>query len=331
MNTVHLCELPPQQATRAALSPNTARNHHYIAQTEQRQHAFNPEVNANNQNVYRLAKNAWFDAKAVCQSVNIDHNLSAPNLYTLAELRDGQQYNLENWFVRYEGRFERDCEVAKQLPEGEHVLTEEVVRILKLKWLSLLRNPLNADHFIVRHLSTAWQSGLAQYAKTLEPHILERDDEARHKLAKQFGFTDKGYISWLSFIFALLSDAVATPSWFERISDLLIRHPAVRIEMLRQSDAYTVFADTGFALQASQQQLSIGFSIDAHHWLICHIPEEHWQDLSNCWCTSLPENQPQRIKVFNAEQQQAHVFNLFMHRSAQRYVYTQAHKRSLLA
>ena len=135
MDTVKLCELPPQIPTQAVLHPNTARNHHYVSQTEQRQHAFNTEVNANNQNVYRHAKAKQFERGSVGQSVNIDHNLSAQDLYTLAQLRDGQQYNMENWFVRYEGRFEADAQAAKMLALGEHVLPEEVVRVLKLKCL----------------------------------------------------------------------------------------------------------------------------------------------------------------------------------------------------
>ena len=119
MDTVKLCELPPQIPTQAVLHPNTARNHHYVSQTEQRQHAFNTEVNANNQNVYRHAKAKQFERGSVGQSVNIDHNLSAQDLYTLAQLRDGQQYNMENWFVRYEGRFEADALAAKLLTVGE--------------------------------------------------------------------------------------------------------------------------------------------------------------------------------------------------------------------
>ena len=333
MDTVKLCELPPQIPTQAVLHPNTARNHHYVSQTEQRQHAFNTEVNANNQNVYRHAKAKQFERGSVGQSVNIDHNLSAQDLYTLAQLRDGQQYNMENWFVRYEGRFEADALAAKMLPLGEHVLPEEVARVLKLKWLSLLRNPLNADHFIVRHLSQAWQPSLSQFAQTLEPYIHDRDDEARHKLAKQFGFTDKAYVSWLSFLYALLSDAVATPSWLERITDLLIRHPDIKIELFQdRHQAYTtVFADTGFALQAASTGLSVGFSLDPHHWLVCHIPEAFWQQMAQCWCEPAPETGKQTLLVLAADASQAQLFNALMYKNAHSYVYAQQEQRSRLA
>ena len=325
MDTVKLCELPPQIPTQAVLHPNTARNHHYVSQTEQRQHAFNTEVNANNQNVYRHAKAAQSVRGSRGQSVNIDHNLSAQDLYTLAELRDGQQYNLEPWFVRYEGRYEVDAEALRSLPVGTQVLPETVVRVLKLKWLSLLRNPYNAQHFMLRHLSAAWQHGLAQFAQELQPHLHERDDRARFRLAKQFGFTDSAYVSWLSFLYALLSDAVAQPSWLERLTDLLIRHPAVRIELFQdQEHAYhTVFADTGFALQAAATGLSIGFGTDSHHWLICHIPEAHWQNLAQCWCEPAPAVGEQSLHVFAADASQARLFNELMYKSAEQYVYAQ--------
>ena len=325
MNTVQLCELPPQVPTRAVLHPNTARNHHYIAQTEQRLYAFNPEVNANNQNVYRHAKAAQTVRGSRGQSVNIDHNLSAQDLYTLAELRDGQQYNLEPWFVRYEGRYEVDAEALHTLPVGTQALPETVVRVLKLKWLSLLRNPYNAQHFMLRHLSLAWQQGLEKFAQELQPHLHERDDQARFRLAKQFGFTDKAYVSWLSFLYALLSDAVANPSWLERLTDSLIRHPAVRIELFqdRERAYHTVFADTGFALQAASQGLSIGFGIDSHHWLICHIPEAHWQNLAQCWCEPASAVGAQTLKVLAADASQAQIFNALMYKNAEHHVYAQ--------
>ena len=331
MSTVQLCELPPQQPTRAVLSPNTARNHHYISQTEQRQFAFNPDVNANNQNVYRLNKTDLHHAKAAAQSVNIDHNLSSQNLYTLAELRDGQQYNMENWFVRYEGRFEQDCDVVKRLPLGKQAMPEEMVRILKLKWLSVLRNPLNHQHFIVRHLSQLWQQGLTQAAQALQPHLLERDDEARHKLAKQFGLTDGAYVSWLSFLYALLSDAVAAPSWFERLCQLLVTDPNVTVEYLQDADSAVVFADTGFALQASPACISIGFAIAPTHWVICHIPQQHWDNLGACWCQSEPDPAATEMLVIQANQQQAQVFNHLMQRSAANWVYSHTNQMNLLA
>ena len=38
----------------ALLTANPTKEHHYIAQTEQRQHAHNPQVSPQNQNVYKL-------------------------------------------------------------------------------------------------------------------------------------------------------------------------------------------------------------------------------------------------------------------------------------
>lgn len=329
MSTVNLCEIPPASKTPAQLSPNTARNHHYIAQTEQRQFAFNPDVNANNQNIYRFDKTDH--SKPHGQSVNIDHNLSAQNLYTLAELRDGQQYNMEAWFVRYEGQYEQDCEVLKHLPLGQQTMPEALVRVLKLKWLSLLRNPLNQQHFVVRQISVAWQSGLGHCVQSLEPHMVDRDDATKQKLAKQFGFTNAAYVSWLGFLYVLLSDAVATPSWFERLSDGLIRHPNVRIELLQDAQHQIVFADSGFALQASPEQISVGFGIDPHHWLVCHIPQSHWDNLSQFGNQAAPTAGLQTVTVLNDHGNQAKAFNVLMQRAAHHHVYAQAERRDLLA
>ena len=87
----------------ALLTANPTKEHHYIAQTEQRQHAHNPQVSPQNQNVYRLPlslfgthshqphderKKRKHAAKPAAPpevaSVNIIGNLAAKNLYTLA-------------------------------------------------------------------------------------------------------------------------------------------------------------------------------------------------------------------------------------------------------
>ena len=120
----------------ALLTANPTKEHHYIAQTEQRQHAHNPQVSPQNQNVYRLPlslfgthsyqphnerKKRKHAAKPAAPpeaaSVNIIGNLAAKNLYTLAFVENtGNQYNLESWFNRHESGYEDACEHLRTLP-----------------------------------------------------------------------------------------------------------------------------------------------------------------------------------------------------------------------
>ena len=119
----------------ALLTANPTKEHHYIAQTEQRQHAHNPQVSPQNQNVYKLPLSMFREPAAArrsrsgdkvrggnenrgaAASVNIIGNLAAKNLYTLAFVENtGNQYNLESWFNRHESGYEDACEHLRTLP-----------------------------------------------------------------------------------------------------------------------------------------------------------------------------------------------------------------------
>jgi len=158
----------------ALLTANPTKEHHFIAQTEQRQHAHNPQVSPQNQNVYRLPLSMFHTGekargkeqnRSEAISVNIIGNLAAKNLYTLAFVENtGNQYNLESWFNRHESGYEDACEHLRTLPgcrlkmsEASFVKTSEagftetdsvkvpdaLWRVLRLKFLGILRNPRN--------------------------------------------------------------------------------------------------------------------------------------------------------------------------------------------
>jgi len=56
----------------ALLTANPTKEHHYIAQTEQRQHAHNPQVSPQNQNVYKLPL-SMFREPAAARRVRAPH------------------------------------------------------------------------------------------------------------------------------------------------------------------------------------------------------------------------------------------------------------------
>ena len=81
------CEFPEcGEKPYALLTANPTKEHHFIAQTEQRQHAHNPQVSPQNQNVYRLPLSMFHTGEKVrgkeqnrseAISVNIIGNLAA--------------------------------------------------------------------------------------------------------------------------------------------------------------------------------------------------------------------------------------------------------------
>jgi len=56
----------------ALLTANPTKEHHYIAQTEQRQHAHNPQVSPQNQNVYKLPLSMFREPAAARRSRSRD-------------------------------------------------------------------------------------------------------------------------------------------------------------------------------------------------------------------------------------------------------------------
>ena len=110
----------------ALLTANPTKEHHFIAQTEQRQHAHNPQVSPQNQNVYKLPLSIFHTGektrskeqnRSEAISVNIIGNLAAKNLYTLTFVEDStNQYNLESWFNRHESGYEEACNHLRTLP-----------------------------------------------------------------------------------------------------------------------------------------------------------------------------------------------------------------------
>lgn len=289
------CELPEcDEKTYALLVANPTKGHHFIAQTEQRQFAFNTQVNPQNQNVYRWPLSRFYKPyKSEILSVNIENNLEVNNLYTLAFLEGygGKQYNLESWFNRYESGYEDACAALRLLEPHTQPANKQLMQILKLKLLGILRNPYNKKNVLVHH----FYKSLAQYLPQSNPafsHLIAaRPAERVQRIISSFQFTLPEYTQWLSNLYAMLSEGIHQPSLFDQLfSALFADSNAVNIELYRYSDAgrYCYFSDSGYCLQASNQSLSIGFGIAADLFAIVHVSRYHWENLAAYLTISLP-------------------------------------------
>ncbi len=289
------CELPECNAkVYALLVANPTKGHHYIAQTEQRQYAFNPHVNTQNQNVYAWPLSRFaHPPKGEVLSVNIENNLEGQNLYTLtfAENNDGKQYNLESWFNRHESGYEEACMSLRASAAGKRQADKALYRVLKLKLLSLLRNPLNKNEELVQRLTHSLDRHLPLSSPAFSTLIAARPQAQLHATMREFGFSLQEYTQWLSNLYALLSEGVHQPSLFERLFyAIFAEEQAVRIELYRYSDPdrYCFFPDSGYCLQASKQELSIGFGLAFDMFVIIHISQHHWANLSAYLFDTLP-------------------------------------------
>ena len=336
----------------ALLTANPTKEHHYIAQTEQRQHAHNPQVSPQNQNVYRLplslfgthshqphdeSKKRKHAAKPAAlpeaASVNIIGNLAAKNLYTLAFVENtGNQYNLESWFNRHESGYEDACEHLRTLPrcclktsnasfaktsEASFTETDSVKvpdalwRVLRLKFLGILRNPRNHQNPFAYRLLQILRSLLPEAGFEFVSLISRRDPKRIESIMQDFHFSFLGYVNWLSGLYGMLSEGVSQPSLFERLFCAVFAEPqAVKIELFRYpgDTGLCLFGDSGFCLQASSELISIGVNISHDMFAVIHLQAARWHDFKNTFHHNAPKLQG-KVKIIDGDQTQRVMFN----------------------
>ena len=336
----------------ALLTANPTKEHHYIAQTEQRQHAHNPQVSLQNQNVYRLPlslfgthphqphderKKRKHAAKPAASpeaaSVNIIGNLAAKNLSTLTFVENtGNQYNLESWFNRHESGYEDACEHLRTLPgcclktsEASFAKTSKagldktdsvkvpdaLWRVLRLKFLGILRNPRNHQNPFAYRLLQVLRSRLPEAGFEFVSLISRRDPKRIESIMQDFHFSFLGYVNWLSGLYGMLSEGVSQPSLFERLFCAVFAEPqAVKIELFRYPDdtGLCLFGDSGFCIQASSELISIGVNISHDMFAVVHLQAARWHDFKNTFHHDAPKLQG-KVKVIDGDQTQRVMFN----------------------
>lgn len=278
------CEYPEcDSKPYALLTSNLTKEHHFIAQTEQRQHAHNPSVSPQNQNVYRLPISSFYPPhKGRIFSVNIIHNLAEKNLFTLTLTDDkSAQYNLETWFNRHESGYEDSCRALRTLPEGRLKVPEAVWRILRLKFLSILRNPYNHNNLFAHRIHQAIHAKLPETSFEFVRLISQRDPKRIESIMQEYRFTFLGYVNWLSNLYGMLSEGVTRPSLFEQMFRAGFDTPeAVTIELYRYPESgLCLFNDRAFCLQGTKKQISLGLNIAHDMFAIVHIQLDLWHDL----------------------------------------------------
>ena len=269
----------------ALLIANPTKGHHFIAQTEQRQHAFNTQVSPQNQNIYCWARSLWqppYQGEAV--SVNIESNLEAYNLYTLSFV-DGssnKQYNLENWFNRHESGYEDACNALRVLAAGEQNAHKALFRVFRLKILSMLRNPYNHQHDVIKHLLATFMPFLPHTSTAFRRLIAQRPAERVQNIFNSFQFTFNQYTDWLASLYGILGEGIYRPSLFERLLQALVCHKQGIRFIIYRYDAepyHCFFPDTGFCVRQTENEWRLDFSLAADMILSCFIPDWHWQQL----------------------------------------------------
>ena len=316
----------------ALLTANPTKVHHFVAQTEQRQHAFNPEVSPKNRNVYRLPLTLFHKPHhGEVKSVNIENNLSYHNLYTLTfEQGDGgRQYNLENWFNRYESGYEEACSRLRHLPEGSRNVPEELWRVLKLKMLGVLRNPNNRSDRMFYEMHRYVHEQLPNISSEFTHLISARPRRLTNNILQTFGFEFEEYTLWLANLYGMLTEGTYRPSLFERIFAAMFENrQTAEIELHRFTDPHACcfFADSSYCRQNTNHWISIGFNIASDMFAIIHFDFEGTNNNRNL-LTNPPLPLGGQVKIIDNDHNQRTAFNNLCIKQAREAVYGKSNQQ----
>lgn len=315
------CEYPDcHEKPFALLTANPTKVHHFVAQTEQRQHAHNPDVGAQNQNVYRLPKAAFRQSfRAAADNVNIISNLAEKNLYTLTYTEDrAAQYNLESWFNRHESGYEDSCALLRTLPESSLKIPEAMWRILRLKLLGMLRNPHNFHNPFVGRIHKALRAQLPETSFEFVRLISQRDPSRIESILRDYRFSFLDYIDWLANLYGMLSEGVTRPSLFEQMFRVFFDTPeAVKIELYRYPDAsgLCLFNDRSFCWQESRRTVGIWLNIAHDMFAVVCLEVRLWHQIKQTFHTKQTSKQGE-MQIIDRDQRQRAAFNRLTIRQA---------------
>ena len=246
--------------------------------------------------------------------------MAAKNLYTLTFVENtANQYNLESWFNRHESGYEEACNHLRTVPEGRLKtgetdtvkVPEALWRILRLKFLGILRNPHNHKNLFAHRLHEAFRARLPEVGFEFVRLISKRDPSRIEAIMQNYRFSFLGYVDWLAGLYGMLSEGVAQPSLFERLFCTIFAEPdAVKIELFRyaENEGLCLFGDSSFCLQASTKLISVGMNISHDMFAVVHLQTDRWLAFKNTFHHDAPKLEG-RVRIIDGDQTQRLMFN----------------------
>lgn len=243
---------------------NPSRNHHFVAQVEQRLNSINPNISKKNQKIYSFE---IIDRENYCLDLisesgeKIEDNLSFDDLFSFKILNERQRLNLEQNFARYERDIgELTKSLLKKIEENNNDIKKEILEIFALKLLNSFRNP----YCIKKTLNTIGE--LIKYSPTNAElkELYEKIDTFNHpdwdELSITFDVSIENYRKWLKSLFMVLVPKnnhgsnileLIIKVWFEK-SDSFINVYISQCSGI--SGAYTLVSDRGYTLVTDSEE-----------------------------------------------------------------------------
>ena len=238
---------------------NKARNHHYIAQVEQRLNAINPDILKEKQKIYSFSvvdREKYEISLNHTNGIKIKDNLSDDDLFSFDVVDDSFRMNLEDAFGKYERSVGHFTESLLQKINNDNLdLTEEILSIFALKVLNTFRNP----YCIKKTLNTIGELAFYQPAEKELQAIYKKIDDgiAPHKetIASKYSVSVEEYTQWIKSLFMLLIPSInqdmnaleiITKSFFENTDSFIT--VCVSIYNDEHFDKHVVLSDRGFSV-----------------------------------------------------------------------------------
>jgi hypothetical protein len=191
---------------------NVTRNHHFIAQVEQRLNSIDPNMPKNKQRIYSFQIKDRENNILNQSSENgekIVNNLSFNDLFSFDILNEKQRLNLEKAFGVYENSVGRLTEsLLNKAKVNSLDIKSEILEIFVLKLLNSFRNPF----CIKKTLNTIGLLSNYYPANAELQELYQKIDDFNHPehedISSTFGVSVEDYKKWMKSLFMLLVPSI---------------------------------------------------------------------------------------------------------------------------
>lgn len=240
---------------------DVTKNQHYISQAEQRLNAINPKAKKENQRIYSFSINSRDSNTVIAhldsrEGVKIKNNLSLNDLFSFDVLEDGEKYNFEKLFHKYETIIKDNTKrlLAKIALNNEDI-KDEVIAIFISKFINAIRNPYSIK-MILNTFSAL--KGIVPtnpiHRENLE-RVLQGSKPQQSYLCNHLSITESEYKEWLGIVFLLLTpmDEDRQLNLLEIIIKNIFENPNlyIGIHIYTFNNETCLLSDRGFNLSQS--------------------------------------------------------------------------------
>lgn len=243
---------------------NNKRNHHYISQAEQRLNALDEDPNR----IYKFKKTESSVVMVGEKAVGIKNNLSAKNLFTFSNSENGENYNFEDIFSRYENNITLlNRTFNNKMSINDENLCKEIFEIFLCKFVNMIRNPYSVR--LVIEILSEFEKYIpsSNDINHMDKKIVNLENNNKDQVCQIFGFSEDDYRRWLRIIFLTLGrynrENGFTPIDYLVEQELLNPHKTVvRIDVYKYDNERCLISDKGFCELKAEHGFNLTFNID---------------------------------------------------------------------